>query len=52
MTLLWAFDLVPVARRNLYLDLLLETETHRDVLLAIEGFREGVQCRLPEQIPY
>lgn len=52
MTLLWAFDLVAVARQNLYLDLLRETETNRDVLLAIEGFHAGVRCRLPEQIPY
>ncbi len=52
MTLLWAFDLVAVARQNLYLDLLRETETNRDVLLAIEGFHAGVRRRLPEQIPY
>lgn len=52
MTLLWAFDLAHVARRNMYLDLLRETETHREVLLAIEGFHAGVQCRSPEQIPY
>lgn len=52
MTLLWTFDLAPVARRNMYLDLFRETETHRDVLLAIEGFHAGVQCRPPEQIPY
>lgn len=52
MTLLWAFDLESVARRNLYLDLLRETETNRDAVLAIEAFRETVSCRAQEQIPY
>jgi hypothetical protein len=52
MTLLWAFDLESVARRNLYLDLLAETESNRDVLIAIEAFHATVKCRLPEQIPY
>jgi len=52
MTLLWAFDLASVARRNLYLDALHKTETHRQVLMAIENFHANVRCRSSEQIPY
>jgi len=52
MSLLWAFDLAAVARRNLYLDRLADTETSRDVDLAIEYFRETVRCRPWEAIPH
>ncbi len=52
MSLLWAFDLAAVARRNLYLDRLADTETIRDVHLAIESFRETVRCRPWEAIPH
>jgi hypothetical protein len=45
MSFLWAFDLAAVAGRNLYLDRLEDTETIRDVHLAIEYFRETVRCR-------
>jgi hypothetical protein len=52
MSFLWAFDLVAVARRNLYLDRLKNTETIRQVQLAIERFRETVNCRVWEAIPH
>jgi len=52
MTLLWTFDLEAVAKRNLYLDTLYETETNREVLLAIEAFQAKVHSRPPERIPY
>ncbi len=52
MSLLWAFDLAAVARRNLYLDLLGDTETSWDVSLVIARFRETVRCRPWETIPH
>jgi hypothetical protein len=52
MSLLWAFDLPAVARRNLYLDCLAETESIRDVQLAIETFHASVRCRAREPIPH
>jgi hypothetical protein len=52
MTLLWAFDLEAVARRNLYLDRLANTRSAWDVLLAIEAFRESIRTRPFESIPY
>jgi len=52
MSFLWAFDLATVARRNLYLDRLSDTETIQDVHLAIEYFRETVRCRPWEAIPH
>jgi hypothetical protein len=52
MSLLWAFDLGAVARRSLYLDRLADTETIRDVHLAIEYFRETVRSRPREAIPH
>jgi len=52
MSFLWAFDLATVARRNLYLDRLADTETIQDVNLAIEYFRETVRCRPWEAIPH
>jgi hypothetical protein len=51
MSLLWAFDLAAIARRNLYLDRLADTETSRDVCLQIEYFRETISCRPSETIP-
>ncbi len=52
MTILWAFDLEAVAKKNLYLGTLSETETARDVLLAIEAFQATVRSRPPAMIPY
>ena len=52
MSLLWAFDLAAVARRNLYLGLLADTMTSWDLHLAIEGFRETVRRRPWEAIPH
>jgi hypothetical protein len=52
MSLLWAFDLATVARRNLYLDRLAGTETNWDVHLAIADFSGAVRHRLPEPIPH
>jgi hypothetical protein len=52
MSLLWAFDLAAVARRNLYLSRLADTETNWDVHLAIANFSGTVRHRLPEPIPH
>lgn len=52
MSFLWAFDLNAVARRNLYLGRLADTQTIRDVHLAIEYFRETVRSRPWEAIPH
>ncbi len=52
MSLLWAFDLAAVARRNLYLDRLSNTQTIWDVHLAIEHFRETIDTRPREVIPH
>ena len=52
MTLLWAFDLPAVARRNLYLDRLGATESVWDVQLAIEAFRATVTKRPRQAIPH
>lgn len=52
MTLLWAFDLTAVARRNLYLSKLENTRSTWDVLLAIEEFRATIQSRHIAPIPY
>lgn len=52
MSFLWAFDLAAVARRNLYLSRLADTQTTQDVHLAIEDFRETVRCRPWEAIPH
>jgi hypothetical protein len=52
MSLLWAFDLAAVARRNLYLDRLADTETSWDVHLAIATFSETVRRRPWEAIPH
>jgi hypothetical protein len=52
MTLLWAFDLAAVARRNLYLNRLEHTRGTWDILMAIEEFRATVSSRKIESIPY
>ena len=52
MTLLWAFDLAAVARRNLYLDRLADTQTSWSILLAISDFCETVRRRPWEAIPH
>ena len=52
MSLLWIFDLAAVARRNLYLDSLADTETNWDVHLAIARFCETVHRRPWEAIPH
>lgn len=52
MSILWSFDLLAVARHNLYLDRLEQTRSIWDVLSAIEQFRHEVRSRLPESIPY
>jgi hypothetical protein len=52
MSLLWAFDLPAVARRNLYLDRLRATESLWDVQLAIEAFRATVTTRPRQTIPH
>jgi hypothetical protein len=52
MSLLWAFDLATVARHNLYLDLLSQTETVWDVQLAVEAFHAVAGRRPREPIPH
>jgi hypothetical protein len=52
MSLLWAFDLPGVARRNLYLDSLTGTQSVWDVQVAIERFHASAQIRPPEAIPH
>jgi hypothetical protein len=52
MTLLWAFDLAAVARRNLYLHRLANAETIWDIHLAIAHFSETVRHRSREPIPH
>jgi hypothetical protein len=52
MSLLWAFDLAAVARRNLYLERLADTETSWDVHLEIGRFCETVRRRPWETIPH
>jgi hypothetical protein len=52
MSLVWAFDLAAVARRNLYLDRLSATQSIWDVQLAIEAFRSSVALRPRRPIPH
>lgn len=52
MSLLWAFDLAAVARRNLYLDRLEGTQTIWDVHQAIAHFCETVRRRPRATIPH
>jgi len=52
MSLLWAFDLPAVARRNLYLERLAQTESIWEVQLAIKRFHASVQSLPREPIPH
>jgi hypothetical protein len=52
MSLLWMFDLAAVAKRNLYLDRLTNTETSWDIHLEIAHFCETVRKRKWEAIPH
>jgi hypothetical protein len=52
MTLLWAFDLPAVARRNLYLGRLGTTENIWEVQCAIDAFHRNVELRALEPIPH
>ena len=52
MTILWPFDLAAVARRNLYLESLKNTESIWEVQAAIQNFRSGVKARSRENIPH
>jgi hypothetical protein len=49
---MWAFDLAAVARRNLYLDRLMQTETIWDVHAAIRAFHKSVPHRAAQAIPH
>jgi hypothetical protein len=48
MPIYWAFDLEKVARRNLYLEQIAETETYQQLSMAIEKFR----ALLPKTRPW
>ncbi|HZQ67075.1 MAG TPA: DUF1152 domain-containing protein [Terriglobales bacterium] len=52
MNLLWMFDLPAVARRNLYLSCLAQTETIWDVHRAITEFHSSIRHRPPQTIPH
>jgi hypothetical protein len=52
MALLWTFDLAAVARRNLYLSALRDTEDVWDVQDIIQAFRERVRPRTRTAIPH
>jgi hypothetical protein len=52
MTLVWMFDLAAVARRNLYLSWLAQTETIWDVHSAIAEFHSSVRHRAIQNIPH
>jgi hypothetical protein len=52
MSLVWAFELGAVARRNLYLDQLASTQSVWDVQLAIEAFHGSVRTRPRAPIPH
>jgi hypothetical protein len=51
MTLYWAFELEPVARRILYLEAMKRTLTMRDLQAVVRDFRIGCQIRQREAIP-
>jgi hypothetical protein len=48
MSMYWAFDLTAVARRNLYLDRIRETESYDEVTRAIQSFRLGCAGAIKE----
>jgi hypothetical protein len=45
MSLYWSFDLLQVARENLYLDRIEASETVWDVQVQVEAFRKGAKIR-------
>jgi hypothetical protein len=47
MAIYWAFQLEPVARRNLYLDSIRDTASYQELTLAIEKFLATHQKRRP-----
>ncbi|NTX63386.1 DUF1152 domain-containing protein [Myxococcus sp. CA051A] len=51
MSMYWAFDLTPVARRCLYLDALKDTRTPWEMNLVIEMFRASLSIRPWKDIP-
>lgn len=51
MSLIWSFQLAPVAARNLYLPLLRHTRTLMEVNAIVEAFRKGRPARGREIIP-
>jgi hypothetical protein len=52
MSLFWTFELAAVARQNLYLEGLADTETSWDVHVAIGHFRETVRRRPRQTMPH
>jgi len=52
MSLLWICELAAVARRNLYLDRLKDTESHREVLQEIEEYQATIRSRPRMPIPH
>ena len=53
MAFYWAFQLGPVARRNLYLPRIRETEHYTELTMAIELFRYQIHDRIKkwEELP-
>lgn len=49
MALCWAFRLDHVARRNLYLDCIRDTQTYKELSLAIEDFRTALPREKPRR---
>jgi hypothetical protein len=52
MSLVWMLDLMGVAKRNLYVKMLRETQTVWEVQRIIEAFRHGVRTRARRAIPH
>lgn len=52
MAMYFTFDLVGLAKQNLYLDRLDNTFGMRQVWTRIEEFREQVNCRIPRTFPH
>ena len=52
MSMYWTFDLAALARQNLYLDTLNETQTIWDVQSKIQKFRSGLALRERVAIPH
>ena len=49
MSLYFAFQLEPIVKRNLYIDLIRETESYQELQLTIERFRYSLQTHKPWQ---